>query len=556
MKTFSVFLSNTHSLADIDKNELHGANVATSRLLRFWMSDARLDALEVFLPASQMSDHDHLARVAAEFLPFERKGQGALRFYALQHAERVWAATPAYQRAILCVDAVQYPQIRAMRDGWAAGPMPIFSDVHALSAQQLWSGFAPLINAPPAPFDRFVCRSRDCQRVFEKWMALNQGDIDSAPFGTIYSHTPLDLKRFRPADAARKRELRARFGWPADKNLAIVLGRLNPYSKADLLPLLNVWSRAATANDVLVLSGEAWPASYAQLLEAEAKRLDIEVITTGRVPFSDQADYFRAADFAIVVAETLVDIAPMTVCEAQACGVAVVASDWTGTRDRITHGENGFLVPTSWMPDLGLEGFSPFAPVLEQTLALAQSLSHDEIVWENCLRQLLRNPQLREQMGRAAAARAARDSSWQTVSQIWLDAWDEMHQQARNETPDLARARRESARKWARFLEYDAQFSHFATTRVACDDLAALSAQGRAALVAGDELLVYGDLQPLITPVIFEAIIQALMAPGPALSLEILILEIAEETGCLPRDARFHIALMRKRGWITLTPQI
>ncbi len=557
MKIFSTFLSHTGALSSPDSGELNGANVATTRLLRFWMADPRLDVLEVFLPASQMADRKQLARIAAEFLPASRLGKGALRFYAVHHAARVWAASPDHQRAILCVDAVQFPQLHAARDLWAAGPMPIFSDVHALSAQQLWSGFAPLLSAPPAPFDRFVCRSRDCQRVFEKWLALGGvNPCDTPPFGTIYSGTPLDLTRFRPADAAQKRELRARFGWPTDKTLAVVMGRLNPYSKADLLPLLDVWSRVARADDVLILAGEAWPASYAALLEAQAKRLNIEVIFVGRISFADQADCFRAADFALVVVETLVDIAPMTVCEAQACGLAIIASDWTGTRDRIRHGESGFLVPTRWMSGLELGEVSPFAPALEQTLALAQCLSHDEAVWEECLRQLLRNPELRATMGAAAAARAHRESDWQTVSQIWLDAWDKMHAMAQSEPPAMAQARRESAREWASPLDYDAQFSHFATRCDAPDDLVGLTPQGRAALNKGDELFVYSDLQALVIPEVFQRLIETLMAPDSAPSLATLADIVSESTGCLPRDVRLHIALLRKRGWVELDPQM
>ncbi len=565
MRIFSTFLQDLSALDSVEKGELNGANVSTARLLHFWISDPRLDALEVFLPASMLGDSKQLARIAAAFLPPFRVGQGALRFYALHHAERVWAtANPDDRRAILSVDAVYFPPLRAARDRWARGPMPIFSEVYALSAQALWNGFAPLLSAPPAPFDTLICRARDTQKVFDKFMGKSDAP---APFRTVFSHTPLDLERFRPADASEKQQLRAQLGWPQNKTLAVLLGRLNPYSKGDLLPLLRVWKCAASQDDVLVLAGEAWPASYAQVVENEAKRLEIEVLFTGRVPMSEQAVCFRAADLAIVVAETLVDVAPMTVCEAQACGLAVVASNWTGTRDRIAHGENGFLVPTQWMPGLKMEQFSILSPTLEQTLALAQSVGHDEAVWESCLRQLLQSPALRAQMGRAAWQRASRDSAWETVSQIWLDAWDESDAMARAETPQQRQKRRDAALAWANWLDYDAQFSHYASATTTGEAKVVLTAQGRDQIARGETLFVYSDLQPLVHPAVFEALLAVLSAPDGSLSdgslsdgvlsdgvlsLDALCERVGRETGFTVAEARFHVALLSKRGWVAL----
>jgi glycosyltransferase involved in cell wall biosynthesis len=550
MRIFSTFLPDLSALDSIEAGEMNGANVSTARLLQFWISEPRLDILEVFLPASMLADHAELARIAAAFLPSWRIGQGALRFYAFHHAERVWAtADPLDQRAILSVDAVYFPALRAIRDRWAQGPLPIFSEVYALSAQALWNGFAPLLSAPPAPFDTLVCRARDTQKVFEKFMAKG---VAFAPFRTIYSHTPLDLSRFRPADAAQKQEIRARLGWPQDKTIAVLMGRLNPYSKGDLLPLLRVWSRAAGCNDVLVLAGEAWPASYAQVVEDEARRLEIEVILTGRVAMKDQTDCFRAADLALVVAETLVDVAPMTVCEAQACELPVIASDWTGTRDRIAHGENGFLVPTHWMPGLEMERFSILSPTLEQTLALAQSVGHDEVVWENCLRVLLENPALRAQMRQAALQRATRDSGWEVVSQIWLDAWDESDAMARAETSEQREKRCHEALSWANWLDYDAQFSHYASEITPDDAQVVLSVNGRDQIEGGETLFVYSDLQPLIYPAVFDFLLNVLNSANASLSLVTLCDQAAAKTGCAPTEVRFHLALLRKRGWITL----
>ncbi|MFN2507298.1 MAG: glycogen synthase [Chthoniobacterales bacterium] len=87
--------------------------------------------------------------------------------------------------------------------------------------------------------------------------------------------------------------------------------------------------------------------------------------------------------------------------EAMACETAVVASAVGGIKEVVVHGETGFLVPLDQMTE------SPYEPKEPERFArdLAKRVN-----------ELMANPQLREQFGRAGRKRAEEKFSWAAVA--------------------------------------------------------------------------------------------------------------------------------------------
>ena len=71
--------------------------------------------------------------------------------------------------------------------------------------------------------------------------------------------------------------------------------------------------------------------------------IENEVIFTGRVEPQKIHKYYQAAD--IFVLPSYTEGLPVSVLEAMACGLPIVATDVGGTPEIITDGFNGFLIP-------------------------------------------------------------------------------------------------------------------------------------------------------------------------------------------------------------------
>jgi glycogen synthase len=97
--------------------------------------------------------------------------------------------------------------------------------------------------------------------------------------------------------------------------------------------------------------------------------------------------------------------------EAMACETAVVASAVGGIKEVVVDGETGFLVPLEQMNE------SPFEPLDPD------KFSRDLAARIN---QLMRNPKLREEMGKAGRARAEAKFSWHAVGRETLALYEKL----------------------------------------------------------------------------------------------------------------------------------
>lgn len=121
---------------------------------------------------------------------------------------------------------------------------------------------------------------------------------------------------------------------------------------------------------------------YRPQIEADVKSLGLQqdVEFLGTMSEEEVAFAIARSDVLLLNSIGLGEAAPVAVMEAMAIGIPVISSIIGGTPDMIENGVDGFLVPQ------------------EDINAIAE-----------CLKQLAGNPALRERVGTAARARAARD---------------------------------------------------------------------------------------------------------------------------------------------------
>nr|WP_207263852.1 glycosyltransferase family 4 protein [Desulfovibrio sp. Huiquan2017] len=319
------------------------------------------------------------------------------------------------------------PFLARMRNALSARIFPITGLIHSLSyagypkafLQHLWPGTTRR--------DAIVCTSEAGRIAVEGFFGqLRRGfgigeETHPAP---KLARIPLavDTTAYAPG------------GGDADGPLRVlVFGRISHYSKMDLVPVVRALHRLVTDGldphtVELVLAGWADPADpILDTLTHLAANAGIAMSVTLKPDEARKRELFGKADVFVSVADNPQETFGITLAEAGAFGLPVVASDYDGYRDIVVHGETGFLVPTMGPPSTPeVDLAAPLNFDNHYHLALAQATAVDVPALAEALGRLIRDPGLRRAMGAAGRERIERHFAWPVVIKRYLALWDEL----------------------------------------------------------------------------------------------------------------------------------
>lgn len=178
---------------------------------------------------------------------------------------------------------------------------------------------------------RVIAVSEDVRQFLLRYEALSPDRVVTIPNG-------VDTDFFRPFSAGEKRAARRRFGWPEDAWIAGSLGRLAPEKNYSLLVRL----AEALPDALFVLGGNGPEGESLRRLIADLG-LEQRFFLAGQV--EARKEFYQALD--AFVLPSLFEGLPMTVLEAMASGLPVVASRLGGIPSAISHEETGLLADPS-----------------------------------------------------------------------------------------------------------------------------------------------------------------------------------------------------------------
>ncbi len=218
------------------------------------------------------------------------------------------------------------------------------------------------------------------------------------PSSVSVVHPGVDLDVFAPRDRA---EARRRTQLPADKQIVLFVGRIQPLKAPDLLvrAIADLVRREPWRRDSLQLvicgglsgNGLAQPDELVRLA-AEGGIGDL-VTFRAPVPPDDLADLYAAAD--IVAVPSYSESFGLVAVEAQACGTPVVAAAVGGLRTAVSHRSSGLLVD-----------------------------GHDPQLWSQTLAAVLSDHELRVRMGDSARGHAEK-FSWAATAAGTLSVYSD-----------------------------------------------------------------------------------------------------------------------------------
>jgi hypothetical protein len=228
----------------------------------------------------------------------------------------------------------------------------------------------------------------------------------------------------------------------------------------------------------LVLAGAADNGAYARFVQDRVREMGLNDTVRFVLDASDRdkQGLFRIADAFLSLSDNLQETFGLTVVEALAAGLPVVASDWDGYKTLVKDGHTGFLVPTrmlaadpAWEAALAIQLDSLVHMYCAQTTAVDLDVAAER------LGRLAADRELAKRMGAAAAASTAPLAFEKVVGQ-YLDLWTKLRDETRAtgdaRTPPT-RAGRSSA------LAFLGDFAGYASSRLSPGDRFSISRLGQ-----------------------------------------------------------------------------
>lgn len=225
-------------------------------------------------------------------------------------------------------------------DGWAAMNavaelgVPVLATAHradVLDVPARGGAQREQVVEAVAGIDQIVAVSQAMRRACEQ-LAQPRREVAVVPNGA-------DARVFFPRDRG---ETRSELGLPQDERIITFVGVLTPRKGIDTL----IEAMGRLADDphppLLVVAGTG---ELRESLDTRIAELGIEdrVRFVGKVPHDDVAKWMAAGD--VFCLPSLSEGLPTVVCEAMACGRAVVATAVDGTPEIVDDGATGYLVP-------------------------------------------------------------------------------------------------------------------------------------------------------------------------------------------------------------------
>ena len=364
------------------------------------------------------------------------------------------------------------------RNSFSSCLFPLTAPNHTLSYSRYGTSFQNYIWDGWGPCDLLGCNSRAALCVVQQYFSLlNEKGCYLPKLEVLHMGSVLPVQ---DGLVERHHAIRSKLNINDDRILLLFFGRLSSVDKMDPLPLLLALRRAQEMSPnlemTLVLSGASSDDdslfSVVPLL-ANRFHLDVRLIPNPDESYKDAL--FSTADIFISPADNIQETFGLTLVEAFAYGLPVIASDWDGYKDIVEHNVTGILVPTlapSDTPILDLQSMFMFDN--HYHFLRGQSTCIDIPAFSNAIALLASDSLLRQRMGKAGRERVKKYFSWQAAAERWCILWDKL---VNTQIPLSTQFRMRTAQH-PLFLPFGRIFSQFSSEHLCDDDYLSLSCLG------------------------------------------------------------------------------
>lgn len=529
-----------------------GRKMANAQFLRFLLTADPFDEYHFFLADKGL--RDGLAAQLARLFP-DLWGAGKIHLPDRRTLPQALASKDfhCFHQSDCILHQVNLARVR---NACSRRLFPITGPIHSLSYADYPSRFLAHLWPGATARDCIVATSRTGRQAVENQFASLRRDYGLSAEDYPAPHLALiplgvDPGEFQEPTRAARQEARVALNLPQGRVLSLVFGRLSHYSKMDLLPLLRAYQSlfaqgADRSAAGLVLAGWVEDGDdFPEIIRGLAKNIGLELYLFARPDAERKTQLYEACDLFVSIADNPQETFGLTLLEAAAAGLPVVASDYDGYKDLVVHGETGLLIPTTGLASTpAADLMAPLLPDNQYHLYLAQTLAVDVNALARALESLTANPRTRLDMGQAGRRRVLSQFSWPAVVERYVALWEELS------AVEVDEARARSARH-PLHPAFGPLFGHYPTRLLEPDSRLTLGRTGQAFYRGQDFPLVYAGLEGMVDGEALKKLM--FLARKPAAAGEMRT-RLAEMTGVSPAQAEFMILWAIKHDLLEPAP--
>lgn len=359
---------------------------------------------------------------------------------------------------------------------------PITGTIHSINYARQMVGMLELFMSSLHSFDALICSSTTGQQAITNFQDRMRQRFARAGLNELRTRIrtptiPLGIKSSDFASTVAE-GLRAKLSLPRGASVLLYFGRFSHTSKADLFPLLIIFTELLQSHphSVLLLAGDDTHHHLAGELEEFARDIGCgnHVRVVPNPTFSEKRELYAIADIFVSLSDNLQETFGITIVEAMAAGLPVVASDWNGYKDIVRPGATGYLIPT-FMPEYParFDDIRGSGTMLAPDL-LAATTVVDTRVLRAILDKLLADRNHRLSLGEAGRQRVRALYDWKQVMRQYEALWQELQDEARFSKPNVVEHQLDLS-TWG----YKQIFGHYASSLINTDIRLRLSKLGQ-----------------------------------------------------------------------------
>jgi glycosyltransferase involved in cell wall biosynthesis len=418
--------------SDFKSGDSNGASVATNDLTMNLLLDEEIEHVHILNSDERNADRDH--RMLDDIVPH------ALRNRISNCYADDLVGFGATDKSFLGLTS--FPGFTAISEslGAASLSIPICSLVHAIPFPSMSSRFL-YHHLVSTPADTVIVTSDAGRTAMENVFSqidevLRARGFSSSPVSSSRPSmhvVPLgvDAKMLRTVDKHVARDV---LELPTDGVYVLYNGRLNPAYKADLEPLIrSVAHIKEKFNNVrLLIAGNAEDKGYETALRLLARECSLADNVEFRLNFPNYLKryIYGCADIFVSPVDNIQETFGLSIIEAMACGLPVVAPNWSGYRELIADEESGFLVDT-WIRPSNIEAINITGAAsrnLDGERLMAASTIIDAEQLAERISLLIGSAELRCSMGNKGHQIVTEKYTWNVVMKKFISIWNDQIQ--------------------------------------------------------------------------------------------------------------------------------
>jgi glycosyltransferase involved in cell wall biosynthesis len=394
--------------------------------------------ITAFLDQCPGPDVYALCATSDHFAEFSRAVEGAGRDLVPRQVSRTGVGL-LRERGLLNLPHPEVVREASLRSFVGNTAYAVCGVTHTVASEAMIAGLTDIVTGPVMPWDAIVCTSRAVHAAVQAVVAQAEDNLRGRLGATRFVRPLLPIiplgvhaSRFAPKDDDRKR-WRTKLGIDDDTFAILFFGRLSVHGKASPFQLAQAAEMAArrAAKKFVVI----WAGRFANDFQRQTFMVTAQSMAPS-VPFhhvdgaeADAVTVWSAADVFCSMSDNIQESFGLTIIEAMAAGLPVLASNWDGYRDTVEHGVSGFLVdtvmPAASLADAayrylaGVDTYDRFIGGISQVCVVnVAQLAHG-------LERIAADPDLRRRLGEAGRRAVETKFEWSVVLPRYHELWRE-----------------------------------------------------------------------------------------------------------------------------------